>query len=206
MLPQESPSSLAPDVQHLLDSLPRPLPLPVVRPGLVIVSGLPGTGKSYFSRRLAQRVPLAVVESDAMRKALSPTPKYTPEESLRIFTAIHGLIDALLAEGVPVLLDATTLMEAHREPLYQIAERRKAWVVLVMTAAPTDVVRQRLDIRPRQGERADSSDADFSVYERMRYAQEPPSRLHYRVDTTRDITPVVDRVVADIREKMARAT
>jgi len=42
------------------------------------------------------------------------------------------------------------------------------------------------------------------VYERMRYAQEPTSRPHYRVDTTRDITPVLDSIAADIQKKMAQ--
>lgn len=193
------------DVQRLLDHLAPSLPLPVVRPGLVIVSGLPGTGKSYISRQLAQRIPLAVVESDAMRKALVPAPRHTAEESARLFAAIHGLIDALLAENIPVLLDATTLLEAHREPLYEIAERRKAWVALVLTAAPSEVVRRRLDNRPRQAHRDDSSEADWNVYERMRYAQEPTSRPHYRVDTTRDITPILDRIVQDIQGKMTQA-
>ncbi|MBI4198825.1 MAG: ATP-binding protein [Chloroflexi bacterium] len=200
----QDPSPLLPDVQRLLDGLPRPLPLPVVRPGLVIVSGLPGTGKSFLARRLAQRVPLAVLESDALRKALAASPTYSPEESLRVFVAIHGLIDALLAEGIPVLLDATTLHEAHREPLYQIAEGRRAWVALVMTIAPSQVVRRRLDVRTQQAHRADSSDADWEVYQRMRYAQEPISRPHYRVDTSRDVTPVLDRIVQDIREKMVQ--
>ena len=202
MTTQGPSTDLPPDVQRLLETLP--LPLPVLRPGLVIVSGLPGTGKSYFSRRLAQRVPLTVVESDAMRKALIPRPTYAPEESARVFAAVHGLIDALLSEGIPVLLDATTLLEAHRQPLYEIAQRRKAWAILVLTVAPSQEVRRRLDSRPVQAQRADSSDADWTVYERMRYAQEPTSRPHYRVDTTRDITPVLDSIAADIQKKMAQ--
>lgn len=196
---------LSPDVQRLLESLPRPMPLPVVHPGIVIVSGLPGTGKSFISRQLVQRVPLAVVESDAMRKALVPHPTYSAEESARVFVAIHGLLDALLAEGIPVLLDATSLLEAHREPLYQIAEARKAWVVLLVTVAPPNVVRRRLDVRPQQSQRDDSSDADWGVYQRMRYAQEPINRPHYRVDTAHDITPVLDKVALDIQQKMAHA-
>ncbi len=204
MTTQGQSPELPTDVQRLLDALPQPMPLPVVRPGLVIVSGLPGTGKSYFSHRLVQRAPLALVESDAMRKALFPQPRYAAEESARVFTAIHGLIDALLAEGIPVLLDATTLLEAHREPLYDIAARRKAWVVMVLTVAPSQEVRRRLDRRPSQSWRLDSSDADWNVYERMRYAQEPSSRPHHRVDTARDITPVLDKVVEEIQANTAR--
>lgn len=193
------------DVQRLLEALPRPLPLPVVIPGLVIVSGLPGTGKSHFAWRLAQRAPLAVVESDAMRRALVASPTYSAEESVRLFSAIHQLIEVLLTEGIPVLLDATTLLEAHREPLYQIAQRRRAWIILAVMVAPPPVVHRRLNTRHNARNRQDSSEADWDVYERMRFSQEPISRPHYRVDTTRDIGPALDRVVREVQQNIQKA-
>ncbi|MCZ6891349.1 MAG: AAA family ATPase, partial [Chloroflexi bacterium] len=59
--------------RRLLESLER-LPEPVARPVLMIISGLPGTGKSHFSRRLTERVALAMLETDALRKALFSVP------------------------------------------------------------------------------------------------------------------------------------
>ena len=41
------------DVERLREALAE-LPEPVARPFLIVISGLPGTGKSYFSRRLAE--------------------------------------------------------------------------------------------------------------------------------------------------------
>ena len=70
------------DMRRLRDSLGQ-LPEPMVRPPFIVVSGLPGTGKSYFSRRLAERMPLAILESDSLRKLLFPSPHYTRQESSR---------------------------------------------------------------------------------------------------------------------------
>ncbi len=72
----------APSVeQHrLLESLGQ-LPKPVAYPVLVAVSGLPGTGKSYFSRQLAGYIPLAILETDALRKELFPCPIYSAAEN-----------------------------------------------------------------------------------------------------------------------------
>ena len=182
------------DARQLLENLKTPLPEPVLYPVLVAVSGLPGTGKSFFSQRLVERLPLAVLESDALRKALVPSPLHTAEESARLFQAIHELIDLLLEYCVPVLLDATNLLESHREHLYHIAEQRSAKVILVRVAAPPGMVRQRLEERTGGSQRQDHSDADWEVYQRLRPSQEPIRRNHLVVDTSQDIQPAVERV------------
>ena len=178
------------------------LPEPVAHPVLVAVSGLPGTGKSYVSQRLLERVPLAFLETDALRKALHPSPTYSAQESARLFRLTHELIEELLGEGIPVLLDATSLMESHREHLYNIADRRGVKLVLVLVEAPPKVVLERLAERKRGKQRLDRSDADWEVYQRLRPSVEPIRRNHYTVDTTREVGPVVEQVVREITRRM----
>ncbi len=185
------------DVEILKASL-SPLPEPEATPSLIVISGLPGTGKSYFARRLAERVPAAIVESDAMRKALFPTPWYTPEESQRMFHATHVLIEDLLRRGISVIFDATNLMEHHREPLYNIAERLKAKLVIVKVEAPPEVVRERLRRRAESPEAGEKSDADWEVYRKMLGDREKIRRNHFVVDTSRDIAPVVDKIAREL--------
>jgi predicted kinase len=186
------------DVQELKKALGG-LPEPVAKPALVIVSGLPGTGKSYFSRKLAERLPSAVIESDALRKQLFPTPTYSAEESHRLFNACHRLIEELLGKGVPVILDATNLVEHHREPLYRIARRLGAKLIIVRVEAPRELVRQRLQSRAEGINREDKSDAGWSIYQRMRTRVERISRNYFAVDTSRDITPVIDKIVREAK-------
>ena len=206
LIPSGGPASrtISSDTQQLLKSLSGPLPEPVLHPALVVVSGLPGTGKSVLSRRLAERMSLAVLGSDALRKVLVPSPLYTSEESARLFRAVHTLIDLLLERSLPVLLDATNLSESHREHLYHIAGRRSARVILVRVEAPPEVVRQRLEERTDQSQRRDSSDADWEVYQRMRTSQQPIRRNHLVVDTSRDIEPAVEKVVRVINRWVRR--
>ncbi len=190
--------ALSEDARRLFRSLNQPLPDPVPFPVLVVVSGLPGTGKSFFSQRLAERVSLAVLESDALRKVLSPYPLHTAEESIRLFRAIDELLDLLLERHLPVLLDATNLLEAHREALHSLAQRHKARTILVLVKAPPKVVRQRLEARRGNRDTQNHSDADWEVYQRMRPLQEPIRRGHIVVDTSRDIEPVLERVAQEI--------
>ena len=179
----------------------RPLPPPRSPPALVAVSGLPGSGKSHFCRRLAARHPIARLESDALRKALFRQPTHSPEESRRLFAACHYVLDRLLGAGISALLDATNLREAHRRQLYAIADRHEAKLVLVSLRAPAAVVEERLAARGRRADPADLSDAGPEVYQRMRTADEPIERPHIVVDTSADIEPAVEAVLRELEER-----
>lgn len=184
------------DAQLLAGSLGQ-LPEPEIEPTFIVVSGLPGTGKSHFCRKLAERLPLLILESDALRKTLFPEPSYTPEESSHLFRATHQLIEGLLNRGIPLALDATNLSENHRERLYNIAERINARLILVRVEAPPALAQQRLKARDEEKNPEDKSDADWTIYQQMKPAVQKIQRRHYAVDTSRDITPVLDKIVRE---------
>lgn len=185
------------DARRLSESL-GPLPEPVVKPAFIVVSGLPGTGKSHFCRKLAERLPFLILESDILRKTLFPSPTYSPEESARLFQTIHHLIERLLKKGIPLILDATNLSERYRERLYHIADRLEVKLILVRVEAPPDVVYQRLKTRAEGVNPENKSDADWSVFQRMKPTVEHIRRNHFAVDTSRDITPVLAKIVREV--------
>ncbi len=174
------------------------MPDPLARVVLIAVSGLPGTGKSYFSRRMAERVPLAIVETDAMRKVLFPSPTHNGAENARVFRACHDLIEDLLRKGIPVLFDATNLVEHNRERLYNIAYKTDAKLIMVRVEAPLDVASERLRRREGGDNQEDNSTANLSIYRRMVSSVEPIRRNHFAVDTSRDITPVIDKIAREM--------
>ena len=191
-------TQLVSDVQRLTESLEQ-LPEPVVKPAFIVVSGLPGTGKSYFCSQLTQRLPLVILESDALRKVLFPSPNYSPLESAHLFQTIHRLIERLLKRGIPLILDATNLSEREREHLYRIADRLEAKLILVRVEAPPEVVQERLKARQEAVNPVNKSDADWSVYQKMKSSVQKIRRNHYAVDTSRDITPVLDKIVREVQ-------
>jgi len=191
---------LVEDVKRLMKSL-GPLPEPVVKPSLVVISGLPGTGKSYFCRRLAERAPLGILESDVLRKVIFPIPTYASTESLRLFRACYSLVEVLLKKGVPLALDATNLGESYRERLYHICDQVGARLIIVRIEAPPEVVRQRLEKRAKGADAEDNSEADWRVYQRMRLNVDRIRRNHLVVDTARDITPIIDKIVREVNRR-----
>ena len=186
------------DVQQLTESLGQ-LPEPMVEPTFIVVSGLPGTGKTYFCSKLAERLPFVTLESDSLRKTLFSSPSYSPQESNHLFQVCHLLIEKLLRKGIPLILDATNLSERYRERLYNIADRLDVKLILVRVEAPAEVIRERLKARQEGVNPEEKSDADWEVYQRMKPAIQKIRRNHYAVDTSRDITPVLDKIIREVK-------
>jgi hypothetical protein len=69
---------LATDVEQLTNGLN--LSRLVSLPTFIAVSGLPGTGKSYFSPGLAERWQFMILESDITRKSLFSPPSFSAEK------------------------------------------------------------------------------------------------------------------------------
>ena len=185
------------DVTLLRESLGT-LPEASVKPSFILVSGLPGTGKSFFSRRLEEHIPLAVLETDVLRRTLITDPSYSPSESNRLFQAVHGLLTSLLHDGISVVLDATNLVERHRETLYAIADSNNALLVIIRTEGPEREVEERLARRAEGADSNDNSEGDLAVYQRMRPTQQRIGRNHIRVDTTADVSGVVRKIAKHI--------
>ncbi len=186
------------DVRRIEEAL-GPLPAAAAAPALVVLTGLPGAGKSHLAGEIAQRYPLAVLNSDGLRAALFSRPQHSDQENARLFPAIHAVLDRLLVRGVSAALDATNLREAHRRPLYRLAGKRGARLVIVQVTAPDEVAKERLRRRRRGETPWDISEAGPEVYDKMRAEVEPVRRPHLVVDTSQDIAPALDKIVAALQ-------
>ena len=159
-------------------------------PAMLILSGLPGTGKTTFALALAAHTPVVHLESDAIRRALFSVPAYVPAEHARVFRTLEAHGAKALAGGQDVIVDATNLAANERRRFVRIAEAANAMVVLVRFTAPEVVIRERLTV-PREG----SSQADFRVYEMMRARANSLRSAAVVVDSRFDLSPSLDLVL-----------
>ena len=177
------------------------LPEPVLKPVFIIISGLPGTGKSYLSKKLAEIIPACIIESDAVRKMLWNKPVYDSMESESLFRVCHKLAENLLKDGISVVFDATNLTEYHRERLYNIGEKTNAKMLIVATTASEEVVRQRLDKRKSGSSLNDKSDADWDIYRKMRSEQQNIRRNFILADTSSGTDKIIDKIARIIKKR-----
>ena len=195
---RDNSNRLNADVSRLRSLLVADLQGSGVTPGnakLLMLAGLPGSGKSTFASELIAQFPFVVLESDRLRKTLVSIPEYNADEHSRVFRACHRLIDEFLGKGYPVLLDATNLGQRNRRPVIALARRHDVPLAIVVVAAPPEVVRQRLVDREAGTDPDTWSDAGVDIYNRMAPAWQPVRRKHLEVDTSRDIGPALRRVL-----------
>jgi len=85
------------------------------------LTGLPASGKTAVAegiiRRLEELYELKVqhLESDALRKVLTPEPSYSVSEREWFYDVIVFLGDMLTKHGINIIIDATGNRTAHRE-------------------------------------------------------------------------------------------
>jgi len=86
----------------------------------VWLTGLPASGKSSITRELvrelaARGVRVAVLESDAARREITPGATYGVSERDMFYAALSFAARTLAEHGVPVIVDATANRRAYRD-------------------------------------------------------------------------------------------
>lgn len=172
----------------MVSEIDRNMPLaPFARPGgsLLLMVGLPGSGKSSLVRGVQELLPSFVISTDWVRRFMRQRPTYTPAEMMYVYEVCHQIIGRRLERGQRVIFDGSNYQAARRERLFATARRYDAPVAVCHVQAATDVVRQRLLMRSAgQRHNGDLSDADWAVYQWMVQAQEPIVVPHITLDTT----------------------
>jgi predicted kinase len=138
---------------------------------VVIVLGLPGSGKSYFASQFAGMINAEYINSDRERKKLLANSTYTEEEKLAVYKNMLIKMKQLLHQKKDLVLDATFYKDDIRQEFLREA-KGDVDLILIEVRAEESVVRDRLK-KPRS-----DSDADFEVYIKIKKQWEPLVEEH----------------------------
>ena len=187
---------LVAEARRLLELTRRHLLAAEVR--LVLVGGLPGTGKSTIAALLAERTGAALHSSDAVRAelALPAEQRYDPASVDEVYRTMLDRARAGLERGVSTVLDATWLDERQRRAALEIAARTASRLVEVQLTAPPELALQRL---ARRGP-SHASDADADVYRLLRERADAWPEAS-QVSTDGDLADAVEEVVARVERR-----
>ncbi len=191
------------------------LETPQRRPCLLLVAGLPGTGKSTLAREVCKRADLHLIRSDVVRKELVGAVgeqsaettsnaagfgqgSYTAEWNRRTYAECLHRARQLLLEGERVVVDANFRVEADRRDFLDAATQLGVRSGMLVCQADSEIVRARLANR-----RGDASDADWSVYLRAAESWEAPSArtqaVVQTVDTSGGLAGSVAQAIAALQ-------
>ena len=144
---------------------------------IVIVFGLPGSGKSYFAYRLADRLTADYMSSDRLRKDLFTDTTYSEKEKRLVYSKMLMEIKEHIRQDRNLVFDATFYKNDIRQQFINAAGQENKIIFIEIQAAET-AIRRRL-----AKNRADS-DADFDVYQKIKAEWEPLQEEHLVLEST----------------------
>jgi predicted kinase len=166
---------------------------------LILVCGLPATGKSTLARNLSKRLKGILLRTDIIRKEVFPEPRYTAEEKLLVYNILTLIAWYLLLAKQTVIIDGTFYKKDLRDQIYKLANRSGRPFYVIQCVCSDRVIQERMS--RRTGKRALPTDADYSVYLKIKNEFEPIERDHIVVDTTRPIRGAVDFVMTQLEKR-----
>ncbi len=146
------------------------------------LTGLPASGKSTIVAALRPRLDelrlsVEVLESDAVRRVLTPTPTYSHEERDLFYRALAFMGARLVSHGVTVIFDATANKRTYRGFARSLIPN----FIEVAVECPLELAMQR-DYKGtyRRGQRGESTTVPG-----LQEPYEPPLIPEVKIDTAK---------------------
>ena len=155
---------------------------------LVMICGLPGTGKTTLAKAVAERINAVHISSDTVRMKMLEERTYSAEEKEKIYDTILEEAEKQLKEGKNVILDATFYKKALREKVRVIA----ADFFIVECTTHENLIKERIFARKKE---ETESEADYKVYKKVKTEFEPIAERHFAVDTSLPLEKQVELVM-----------
>ncbi len=144
---------------------------------VVIVFGLPGSGKSYFASRLANLVNAEYINSDSVRRMFAGKKTYSLNEKISVYNEMLKRMKEMIKENRTLVLDATFYKSDIRIKFINEANLNEK-ISFMEVRANESVISERLK-KPRT-----DSEADFDVYKKMKNEWEPFNPDHLILQST----------------------
>lgn len=158
---------------------------------LLVVFGLPATGKTFLAKELASELGFLHLNTDNTRKKILSRPGYTHKEKELVYNKMFEFVLDYLKRGDDVIIDGTFYKADLRKKIKKIAREANTNPIFIELTAPEEVVRGRISGREK---RPDESDADFHIYKKIASEFEPLEEYHLVIDSTVPLRKQVERV------------
>ncbi len=175
-----------------------------MRPGVVVLVGLPGAGKSTLAAAVASRIPGArVIDKDQVRDALFAPCDYSAAERDVTFSAMLDAARYHLGRGRVVIFDGMTFSRRSQvEAAEAVAAESDAFSAVIVCDVPVPVAVERVERDAASGEHP-AANRDGDLVRRVASEMEEPPGAYLTVQMTGDLKAVVGDVLTYVEDQAA---
>jgi predicted kinase len=149
---------------------------------IVLVYGLPGTGKTFFARHFAQETGAVHLNTDLVREKLDVKGQYDDKTKQQVYNELFKQVMRELNAKKDVIVDGTFHKKIRREQIKKIAGETNNRIYFIEIDADEKTVRKRLKKNRKY------SEADFDVYQELREKFEKEEAPHIKLWSEKDNT------------------
>lgn len=120
------------------------------KPVLIMLYGLPGSGKTYFAAELSKAMNAAHLQADRIRYELFEEPRYDKQENEIVNHLMEYMAEEFLNAGVSVIFDSNADRLVRRRALREVANKAKGQSLIVWLQIDKESAYQRLGKRDRR--------------------------------------------------------
>ena len=184
----------------------------MAKPVLVLISGAPATGKTVLAGRLAEALPVPVIQRDAIKETLFDTlgvgdRKWSKKLGAASFAVLYLSVETHLKAGQAVIAEAAFHRPYSTRWLDRVRERFEVKVLELHCHADPETAFHRYMSRSRTSERHSGHDAGMTIKAQAHewhqqypvYGPLTSGAELFRIDTTDFAAVDTEAVIAHVR-------
>lgn len=145
-------------------------------PMVIIILGLPGSGKTYFAKALSKTLRATYINSDSIRETFPGPNRYSRTDKNIVYDMMLKKMLIAMHEGKTVIMDATFYKNDIRRRFTSYV-REQGVLHFIEIVADELVIKNRLSARQ-------NSHADFGVYQLVKKEWDPIDFRHLTIKST----------------------
>jgi predicted kinase len=172
-----------------------------MRPGVVVLVGLPGAGKSVLAAALAARLPgTRVIDKDQVRHSLFAPCDYSAAERDVTYSAMLDAARYHLGRGRPVIFDGLTFSRRTEvEAAEAVARESGAFCAVIVCDVPVEVAIARCERDAAQGSHL-AANRDGDLVRRVAAEMDEPAGAYLTLDMTGAVDDLTAQALAYVEE------
>lgn len=139
---------------------------------IILVYGLPGTGKSHFSKHFAKETGAVHLNTDIVRDKLNFKGQYDEKTKQQVYNELVKQAKMELKNGSDTIVEGTFHKKDRRKQIERMGAETNQKVYLIEIKANEDTVKKRMKRKRKY------SEADFNVYQKIKESFEPVGKSH----------------------------